>query len=103
MKEKNYLSEGDVRTVIGEIVKGAASYTTKTIKDKFAELDAVTKPGDWNVVGGDETYRIFKVIGNIVSHQAEPVKRYAEGFTVVKATRPALFVSNELAIRNNVY
>lgn len=86
------LKEKDIKKVIPELLDSEGrSLTTTEVKQK---LDTVaeyskedlspspTRPGE---------VKVTQRIGNIVSHQKEPVKEY-EGFTVDKREKPAKFI-----------
>ena len=94
---EKYLTESEVRVIIGNAVEKDKAYNTKSLKDWFlghAGNGINTSEGDWRNIDG--AFRILKVIGNVVSHQKESVKSYDEGFTLIKSVRPALFVSNDV-------
>lgn len=85
-------TEGDIRRAIKPLVEMYGELDTSGVKqhlDEVLDFDS----DDCTPSTTRKEMLIIQRIGNIVAHQGEDVKVYAEGFIVDKSTKPARFIA----------
>ena len=91
------MNEAKVRELIGAAVSEVGSLTIAETKRviggiKLSAYDKAILPSS------ETTPRFEKIIGNIVSHQVEPIQEYDEGFICDKTCRPAVFAKANMTL-----
>jgi hypothetical protein len=93
-KIKDYMSETEAREIVSRLVK-RKPFNTTSLKDEIEENKRF-KIRDLEILPSSKTVlRWRKIVNNIVSHQENDVEHYAEGFTVIKSVKPALFINTK--------
>ena len=99
-KNVSKFNESTMRQILGAYLEQYGALTIAEAKeefnaifeDKFSSYDKEILPSSAT------TPRFEKILGNIVSHQVEPVKRYKEGFICDKTCRPAVFANSNMTL-----
>lgn len=94
-------SEKEIRAVIRPLLeKYGGELTTSEIKERIGEVLILDKD-DMKMSETRNEILIMQRIGNIVSHQTEPVKTYEESFTVKKSDKSDEMAKFYLSDRKN--
>ena len=90
MKARRF-TEKEVRSKLAEHCANYGAMTIGEAKAIFRSEEKMTYTDMETIPSSATTCRYEKTIGNIVSHQVEPIQYYEEGFICDKTIRPAVF------------